>query len=155
LDAARFGTLRTYPNKTGFFLTNAHLRSAAGSDFEFWQHRRIMDQACRVVSAQHTDLQSQSFECKGDGSGSLTEAAAQEIEKRVQRALDQVIGSSLRGIGPTRINGKIGHVSDIAYQVDRTNNVITTKTIIATVSIIPLGYGKRFVTTLSFKLQVS
>lgn len=155
LDAAKFGTLRTYANKTGFFLTNAWLHAAPGSDFEFWQHGRIMDQACRIVSAVHTDLISQTFEVKGDGSGSLTEAAAQSIEKRVQRQLDDVIGSALRGKGPTRLDGKLGHVADVAYQVDRTNNVITTKTIIATVTLIPLGYGKRFQATLSFKLQVS
>lgn len=155
LDAAKHGTLRTYANKPGFFLTNAWLHAAPGSDFEFWQHGRLMDQACRIISAFHTDQISKSFEVKGDGTGSLTEAAAQSLEKAAQRLLDSAIGSSLRGIGPTRIDGKIGHVSDVAYQVDRTNNVITTKTIIATVSMIPLGYGKRFVTTLSFKLQVT
>lgn len=155
LDTAKFATLRTYPNKSGFFLTNAPMSSPLGSDFEFWQHRRIMDLACRTVSAQHTDLISQSFTVKGDGTGSLTEDAAQAIEKRVQRALDTVIGSAIRGIGPTRLDGKIGHVSDIGYQVDRTNNVLTTKTIIATVSIIPLGYGKFFQTTLSFRLQLA
>jgi hypothetical protein len=155
LDTAKFATLRTYPNKPGFFLTNAPMSSPLGSDFEFWQHRRIMDLACRTVSAQHTDLISQSFTVKGDGTGSLTEDAAQSIEKRVQRALDNVIGSALRGVGPTRVDGKIGHVSDVGYQVDRTNNVLVTKTIIATVSLIPLGYAKRFTTTLSFKLQLA
>ena len=39
LNDAKIGTMRTYPNLTGFFLTNVFLRSALGSDFEFWQHR--------------------------------------------------------------------------------------------------------------------
>jgi hypothetical protein len=154
LNDAKIGTLRTYPNLTGFFLTNVPLKSGSGSDFEFWQHGRIMDQACRVVSQQHSLLISSSVITKNDGTGSLTEFAAQAIEKKVQRALDNVIGSALRGIGPTAIDGTIGHVSDIRYQVDRTNNVLSTKTLIATVAIVPRGYLKTLVATLSFKLSV-
>jgi len=152
LNDARIGTLRSYSQLDGFYLTNVPLKSAAGSDFEFWQHGRIMDQACRVVSQQHQLLISSSIIAKNDGSGSLTEFSAQAIEKKVQRALDNVIGSAIRGIGPTAIDGTIGHVSDIRYQVDRTNNVLSTKTLIATVSIVPRGYLKPIVTTLSYKL---
>lgn len=154
LDDAKVGTLRTYPNLTGVFLTNAWLKSGVGSDFEFWQHGRIMDEACKVVSAQHSQLISSNVIVKNDGSGQLTEFAALAIEKRVQRALDNVIGSAVRGIGPTTIDGSTGHVSDIRYQVDRTNNVLSTKELIATVSIVPRGYLKRLTTTLSFKLAV-
>lgn len=154
LNTAKIGTLRTYPNLTGFYLTNVLLKSAAGSDFEFWQHGRIMDQACRVVSQQHSLLISSSVITKNDGTGSLTEFAAQAIEKKVQRALDNVIGSAIRGIGPTAVDGTIGHVSDIRYQVDRTNNVLSTKTLVATVAIVPRGYLKTLIATLSFKLSV-
>jgi hypothetical protein len=153
LNDAKHGTLRTYPNLIGFFLTNCNLASGAGSDFEFWQHGRIMDQACKVVSQQHSLLISSSVIAKSDGTGSLTEFSAQAIEKKVQRALDNVIGSAIRGIGPTAIDGTIGHVSDIRYQVDRTNNVLSTKTLIATVAIVPRGYLKTLTATLSFKLS--
>jgi hypothetical protein len=154
LDDAKIGTLRTYANLQGFYITNVHLKSAVGSDFEFWQHRRMMDQACIEVSARHTELISSSVIVKADGSGSLTEAAAQAIEKKVQRGLDNRIGSALRGIGPTAIDGSTGHVSDQRYQVDRTNNVLSTKTLIAVVSIVPRGYLKQLQTTLSYKLAV-
>lgn len=154
LDDAKIGTLRTYPNMIGFFLTNVWLRSGVGSDFEFWQHGRIMDQACRIVSEQHSQLISSMVSVKADGSGSLTEAAAVAIETKVQRALDSGIGSALRGVGPLTISGEIGHVSDIAYSVDRDNNVLSTKTLIATVSIVPRGYLKRLEATLAYRLQV-
>ncbi len=153
LQEAKISTFRTYPNLTGFFLTDGLLSSGVGSDFEFWQHGRIMDQACRIVSQQHSLLISSSVITKADGTGALTEFSAQAIEKRVQRALDNVIGSALRGIGPATIDGTIGHVSDIRYQVDRTNNVLSTKQIIATVSIVPRGYLKTLTATLSFKLS--
>lgn len=154
LDDAKIGTLRTYPNLTGFYLTNVWLKSNVGSDFEFWQHRRIMDQACAVVSREHSLLISSSVLTKTDGTGSLTEFSAQQIEKRVQRALDNVLGSGVRVTGPASIDGTIGHVSDVRYQCDRQNNVLATKTLIATVSIVPRGYLKALEATLSFKLAV-
>ena len=153
LNDAKIGTMRTYPNLTGFFLTNVCLASPVGSDFEFWQHRRIMDLACKIVSEQHSRLVSSSVIVKNDGTGSLTEFAARSIEKKVQRALDNVIGSATRGVGPTAIDGTIGHVVEIRYQVDRSNNVLSTKTLIATVSIVPRGYLKNLEATLSYKLQ--
>jgi hypothetical protein len=131
-----------------------NLKSGVGSDFEFWQHRRIMDLACRIVSEQHSLLISSSVITKVDGTGSLAEFSAQAIEKRVQRALDNLIGSATRGVGPVTIDGTTGHVTDIRYQVDRTNNVLSTKTLIATVSIVPRGYLKFLEATLSYKLSV-
>lgn len=153
LDDAKIGTLRTYPNLTGFYLTNVWLHSGVGSDFEFWQHRRIMDVACATVSREHSLLISSSVLTKTDGTGSLTEFSAQQIEKRVQRALDNVLGSGVRVIGPAAIDGTIGHVSDVRYQVDRSVNVLSTKTLVATISIVPRGYLKFLEATLSFKLQ--
>lgn len=154
LDDAKIGTLRTYANLVGFYITNVWMKSAVGSDFEFWQHRFMMDQACRTVSARHSELISSNVVVKTDGTGSLVEFAAQAIEKKVQRSLDAVIGSAVRGIGPTTVDGSTGHVSDQRYQVDRTNNVLSTKELIATVTLVPRGYLKRLTTTLSYKLAV-
>jgi hypothetical protein len=152
LDAAKVGTLRTAPNESGVFITNVWLKSATGSDFRYWQHGRIMDQACRETSRQHWLLTSSNVITKADGTGQIQEFAAQSIEKRVQRALDNVIGSGLRGIGPTTVDGTTGHVSEIRYQVDRTNNVLSTETLIATVSVVPRGYLKTLTVTISYKL---
>jgi hypothetical protein len=154
LDDAKIGTLRTYANLIGFYITNVWMKSGSGSDFEFWQHRRMMDEACKEVSARHSELISSNVVVKADGTGSLVEFAALGIEKKVQRGLDNRIGSALRGIGPTTVDGSTGHVSDQRYQVDRTNNVLSTKTLIATVSIVPRGYLKQLQTTLSYKLAV-
>lgn len=153
LDNAKIGTSRTYSNMTGFFLTDVWLKSPAGSDFEFFQHGRIMDEACTVVAQQHTLLIGSNFETKTDGSGAYTEAEAQGIEKRVQAALDQVIGSAKRGIGPSRINGKRGHVSEIRYQVDRAQNVLVTKIHQSSIAIVPLIYPKTFLASFSFGLE--
>lgn len=154
LDDKKIGTLRTAANDVGVFITNVWLKSADGSDFQYWQHGRIMDEACKTVSQQHWQLTSSSVVTKSDGTGSIAEFSAQAVEKKVQRALDNRIGSALRGIGPTAVDGTTGHVSDQRYQVDRTNNVLSTNTLIATVAIVPRGYLKQLIATISFKLSI-
>lgn len=154
LDDAKIGTLRTAANAAGVFITNVWLKSPAGSDFQYWQHGRMMDLACVNVSAQHFLLSSSSVITKADGTGQITESSAQAIERRVQRVLDNQVGSALRGIGPTAVDGTTGHVSDQKYQVDRTNNVLSTNTLIATVAIVPRGYLKQLVATVSYKLSI-
>jgi hypothetical protein len=154
LDAAKIGTARTYANLEGFYLTNVWLASPTGSDFEYWQHGRMIDEACKIVSARHAELISSNVVVKADGTGALTEFAAQAIEKKVQRSLDAAIGSALRGIGPTTVDGSTGHVSDQRYQVDRTANVLSTKTLQATVTLVPRGYLKNLTATLSYKLAI-
>lgn len=154
LDDKKIGTLRTAANDVGVFITNVWLKSADGSDFQYWQHGRIIDEACKVVSQQHWQLTSSSVVTKADGTGQIAEFSAQSVEKKVQRALDNRIGSAIRGIGPTAVDGTTGHVSDQKYQVDRTNNVLSTNTLIATVAIVPRGYLKQLVATLSYKLSI-
>jgi hypothetical protein len=114
-----------------------------------------MDEACTVIAQQHQLLIGSDFEVKNDGSGAYTEAEAQGIEKVVQRTLDQVIGSALRKIGPTRLNGKVGHVTEIRYQVDRAQNVLVTKVHQSSLAMVPLNYPKIFNCSLSFALQIA
>jgi uncharacterized protein DUF2586 len=154
LDDKKIGTLRTAANDVGVFITNVWLKSADGSDFQYWQHGRIMDEACKTVSQQHWQLTSSSVVTKADGTGQIAEFSAQSVEKKVQRALDNRIGSGLRGIGPTAVDGTTGHVSDQRYQVDRTNNVLSTNQLIATVAIVPRGYLKTLTATISYKLSI-
>jgi len=152
LDDIRISTLRTAANEIGVYLSNVWMKGTPGTDFEYWQHRRMMDEACKEVSAEHFLLLSSSVICKADGSGQIVEVSAKGIERRVQRRLDNKIGSALRSVGPLTLDGTPGHVSNIAYQVDRTNNVLSTKTIIATVAIVPRGYAKFLTVTLSYSL---
>lgn len=154
LNDAKIGAARTYPNLTGFYLMNGWIRSPSGSNFEFIQHRRIMDLASSIASAQQALLIGRPYACKTDGTGNLTERSAQSIEKFVQVALDAGVGSANRGVGPVNIQGTKGHCSDILYQVDRTNNALSTKTVIATITIVPFAYPKFFTTTLSFSASL-
>lgn len=153
LDDAKISSMRTHAQAQGFFLTNVWIRSPAGSDFQYWQHRRIMDEACKVVSLQHFRLLGQPVEV--NNGGTISEPDAQRIERIVQAALDETIGSSIRGQGPRNVVGRQGHVSDQVYQVDRTNNVLATSTIEAEVQLRPFGYPKFISTTLTFTAQIA
>ena len=155
LDNVKVSTSRTYSNLTGPFLTNAWLKSGVGSDFRYWQHGRMMDEACKVVSEQLSLMIASEFPVKADGTGQLRESSARDIEQRVQRALDNVIGSNIRGVGPSSIGGTIGHVSDQAFVVDRTTNFLSTETIVGTLAIVPKGYAKTLQSTISYKLSTT
>lgn len=153
LDDIRVGTLRTWPNNlNGVFITNVWMKGQPGTDFEYWQHRRMMDEASKVASGVAATLSSSNAICKADGTGQLLEFSARQLEAKFQRALDNVVGSGVRGVGPVTIDGSTGHVSDIRAQIDRTNNVLSTKTLIVTVSLVPRGYFKAISITLSYRL---
>jgi len=133
---------------------NANMKSPTGSDFQFWQHRRIMDEACKTVTRVGESLLGRLFACKTDGSGALTELSAIRIEREIQRALDITIGSQARRKGPTVVDGTIGHVSDQKYVVDRQFNSLSTNKIVGTFTMVPNTYAKEISTTLSFGLTI-
>jgi hypothetical protein len=49
--AARYSTLRTFDDFTGFYCTNFFMFSAAGSDYRFLMHRRVIDIVARSARA--------------------------------------------------------------------------------------------------------
>lgn len=60
LDDLRLTTLRSIAGKTGTYITNARILSAAGSDYVYDQHARTMNAACTVAKARLTDELSKS-----------------------------------------------------------------------------------------------
>jgi hypothetical protein len=55
VDDIKVGSLRTYLGRPGFYITQARIKSAAGSDFTVWPRRIVMDVACEVAhSVQET-----------------------------------------------------------------------------------------------------
>lgn len=146
LDAARISTLRTYPEVSGVYITQGRLKSAAGSDFERWQHGMIMDIACETVYAKQALWIGEGLRCNANGT--IDEREAARIEKEVNAALSAVL------LTPVRAGGQIGHVSDVRYTVSRTHNLLTTKTLVSEVAIRPLGYVDFIITTLGYQANV-
>lgn len=128
LDAARFITLRTFTGLTGFFLTNGRLFSPNGSDFEFVQHRRVMDIGSATVRAAMLRYINDSVRVDSV-TGRIVESDAQSIEKAIE--------SDMRA---TLTQPQLA--SDVSVTIDRTVNILSTKNLKATFRIIPFGYVK-------------
>jgi hypothetical protein len=142
MDAAKISTARTIPNMVGFFLTNGHLKSAAGSDFKFWQHGRIMDVACAAIYAKQAFWYSAGIRTNPDGT--IFESDAATIELDVSTTLDALL------IQPKNAEGKQGHVSAYRYTINRQTNFGSTGILLSDFACDDLAYIKFFQTTLGY-----
>jgi hypothetical protein len=146
LDEVKVSTLRTWQGRAGFYMCNLRLKSAAGSDFLYFQHGRLMDIACDTVAKAQQMMSSQAVRTNADGT--IDERDALRLEKPVNAALSAEL------VEPENAEGTKGHVSALQYQIRRDNNVQTTFTIRSKVAIRPLGYAKQLVTELGYALNV-
>ncbi len=150
LDAAGFTTTRTWPTTSGFYLTNGRLMAPAGSDFQFWQFGRVMDVACTTTQkAQQAfaniSVRANPKDVPNEGNvGTIDERDAQRLETKVESALSASL------LQPKSAEGTPGHVSAFEYTIDRTNNVVSTTSVLTEVAIQPLGYAKFITTQLGF-----
>lgn len=137
LDAARYSTLRTFKGNPGFYVTNARLMSPPTSDFRYWQHRRVMDIAAKVVRVAGLAELNKPI---------LVNAKTGLIDESFARVLDRRLTAKLRAETSQK-----GRCSDAVAQVDRTTNIISTETLNVNYSIVPLAYGKHIASTIGFK----
>lgn len=146
MDASKFTTLRTWQGARGFYVTNARFMSPIGSDYEFWQHGRLMDIACDTAYKAQIPFLNSLVRLKPDNT--ISDADADRWEAQVTAALNVNL------IEPDNAEGTAGHVNALSYGVDRLKNVLLSKTIYTKVAIQPLGYAKRIVTELGFSANV-
>ena len=153
MDEAKFSTLRTWEGAAGFFIEGCRLKSPAGSDFEFWQHGRLMDAVCKTVFEAQQQFHSVEFRTKADKTIDTRDAL--RVEKEVDAKVEAVIGRGVQNTGPKNASGTPGHCSDFAYRVSRTEPILTTKVLATEVAVRPLGYAKFITTTLGFAADVA
>ncbi|WP_245393653.1 DUF2586 family protein [Allomeiothermus silvanus] len=133
LDAARFTTLRTISG--GFYITRGRLFAPPGSDYEQVQNREVMDVACEVAYRAWLRWLNEQIQVSAQ-TGRILEREALRIEAYVE------------GLVRTALRGKISidEVIDqpAAYvRIDRTENILSTRTIPYDISLVPLGYAER------------
>lgn len=146
MDSAKITTARTFPGTAGFFITNARMKSAVGSDYLYWQHRRVMDVAARTtIAAQQQFI---NVELVTNPDGSIEEREALRIEAVVRAQLDAVL------LQPKNASGRRGHATAIDYRVDRLANILQTQIVPTSVAVQPLAYAKRLSTEIGFALNV-
>ena len=124
LDSARFLTLQNIYGEPGWYITNSNMMAAPGTDFTILPYCEVVDEACYVAY--------QFFAQKLGGSvrvdkttGYILPADANDLDARATAAEQNALGAG---------------VSSVYVKVNRTNNILSSKTLLATVGIIPLGY---------------
>lgn len=146
LDDIKISTLTTYEGSPGFYITQGRIKSADGSDYVYWPLRRIMDVLCTTVHDIQQTFIGRSVRTNDDGT--IDERDALRLEAEVQDAIEAKL------ISPRNAEGTDGHVSAVRYQIDRTNNINTTSTVISTTGARPLGYIDYINAQLGFTVNV-
>jgi len=146
MDVERFTTLRTWPNRPGFYITRARLSAAAGSDFKYVHNGFVMDVACTTVTQALSEWANKSF--RTTSTGTIDPRDAADIEEAVLRQLRAQLTE------PINAEGKRGHVSALSFTVDLTNNLQSTGQVLTETAIRPLKAGEYFTSQIGFAIDV-
>lgn len=145
LDTAKFTTTRTWKGRANqFFFNNVRFKSPAGSDFLFWQHGRILDDASEVVQVAQQNFIGRGLRTVDSPTGAIDPRDAEGLQTEVNTPLAVVLTS------PANVEGFQGHVQGFLYLVDRTNDVLATQTILSELRVKPFGYIKFITTTIGY-----
>lgn len=124
MDDGRFATLRTFrgdaPNR--YFVTAGRTRAPITSDFKDWHIAGVACKTMQIIFEQQLSAVNRTWRTNADGT--VDEGEASAFEQKVQSALEEAL------LKPTNAEGTPGHVSAVRYQIDRTNNLNTTKTLV-------------------------
>jgi len=149
LDTAKFTTTRTWKGRPGFFFTNVRFKSPPGSDFLYWQLGRIIDEASEVVQVAQQDFIGRGVRTVASPVGAIDPRDAEGLETEVSTPLAVTLTS------PSNVEGTQGHCTAFRYAIDRTNNVLSTQTILSELRIQPFGYIKFITTTIGYSATLS
>lgn len=145
LDDSRAVVARTWDGKQGVYINNPRILSASGSDFEFAQHRRVMNLARRTLRLYFIDRLSRPTLVNAL-TGFILESEALEIEAGADSLMRAVLRAKPKCSGGG-IDGKAGRFCKIS----RTDNLLSTKTMTVQGAVIPLAYPKVINIDLGFK----
>lgn len=134
LDDARFTVLRTVDGEQGVFINNARIFSTTGSDFEFLQHRRVFNIFKRALRIYFQRRLSKPVVVNNE-TGFILEEEAVEIESGASSILaDLLLNKPMASGGQYSLRDFV--------RVNRTDNLLSTKTMNVTAGMIPLAYPK-------------
>lgn len=145
MDSAGFLTLRRWPNASGFYITNGRVKAPFGSDYQYIQYGRVMDRACRLAYEAMQPFMAEGF--RTIASGAIDPLDAADVEDRGRSSLDVGLlqEPNARGTG--------GHVSEVFFDVNKTNNLATSGEVQTEIGLRPLGYARTIRQTLGFRLS--
>jgi len=142
LDDSRFCVLRTHDDAQGVYVNNPRLLSTTGSDFEFAQHRRIMNLFREVLDRYFLRRLSRPIVVSRK-TGKILESEAAAIDAECNALCDAVLMAKPKA-SDGGINGKFVRVS-------RNDNLLSTKKLTGQGAIVPLAYPKTIELDIGFR----
>lgn len=136
LDAARFMTATTYVGFPGIYITDPQLMAPPGSDFNELEHGLVIDAACLVWYLFAT-TKLRSGVRVNKKTGFIYETDRQTLQTAGTQALRNILTP-----------GNV--VTDVYVTINATDPILSTSTLNATVSVIPLGLIEIINTVVTF-----
>jgi len=128
LDDARFTVLRTWEGIAGVYVNRPRIMSAAGSDFDIFPKRRVLNLAHAALRLYFIRRLNKPILVDAQ-SGFILESEALEIESGALAAMRSVLLAKPKASG-------------IQFALSRTDNILSTKTLTGTARVIPLAYAE-------------
>lgn len=142
LDLARFACIQTVQGRPrGEYFFTSRTMATASSDYGEVQRLRVMCAAARAALPAIATFVGDDVETKTDGTGRLTERAAQAIEQYVAAAVAQAVK-----VAPNE------HVTAVAALANRTDNILSTGVLRVAITIVPRGTVNTVTATIGYRL---
>jgi hypothetical protein len=140
-DGSRFVTMRTFPGKAGYYITNGNTMATSTSDYAEVQFVRVINRAATIIQDALTDYVNGDWRLDPD-TGHIDDRDAGLVESK----LVNMIKAAMMG-EPGAANDDI---SGVNLSLDRSANLLSTATLPVTIGIIPKGYSKFITANLGF-----
>jgi len=130
-----FITLRTFPNKNGYFFANDFTCTPTTDDYHFLARGRVIDKAHVITYA--TFVEEVDEEVPVDDSGKIASGYAKYLEQKITNQLNLTMTANRE-------------VSAVSCFVDPAQNVISTNKVNVVLKIRPVGYASDIQVSLGF-----
>jgi len=130
-----FITLRTFPNKSGYFFANDFTCTPTTDDYHFLARGRVIDKAHVITYA--TFVEEVDEEVPVDDSGKIAAGYAKYLEQKITNQLNLTMTANRE-------------VSAVSCLVDPNQNVISTSKVNVVLKIRPVGYASDIEVSLGF-----
>lgn len=143
LDLARLGVVQTIAGRPqGEYYFTARTMASSSSDFSEVQRIRVMNEAARVALAAIAEYVGDDVELKTDGTGRIAEKEAKRIEAEVLAKVKAAV-----------LNPPAEHVTSVGVQINRTDNLASTRTLRVAISLVPRGSIIAVTATVTYRLS--
>lgn len=152
LHDAKINTMRTYPRRRGILPTNALLKSAAGSDYRYFQWGRVIDIASSTIQFQQQKFINRSV--RTVVTGTAEQIGCLEPKDAVILAKDVIEDLDAKLVKQKTSEGIDGFCSAYSYRISTTNQILTSRRLESSARLVPLANIEEVVTEIGMAMSV-